>query len=129
MELMKMISMIFLLNCSSSPNAFDSQLEKHSVYLINRIDSVNDCYILYATRKDSTFEIISKKVKYQTACDGTVSMGRQTNPLHRHIVLCITPVLMSSLSVRGALYLLVIVILEVAAFPGLNKLGPCKWIE
>src|SRR5436309_15803789 len=65
MELIKIISIIFLLNCCHSPNAFDCKPEKDALYLINRIGAVYDRYSLYATRKDSTLKKVSKKGNYQ----------------------------------------------------------------
>jgi len=60
---------IILISCTTNKKI----IEKKSEYMVTKLDSINNYYLIYATKNDSVFEIISKKER--TAKCKTIKKG------------------------------------------------------
>ncbi|HEU4496432.1 MAG TPA: hypothetical protein VFR70_05220 [Flavobacterium sp.] len=53
------IATIFIISCSQYKKSLGNK--NTELYRISRLDSINSYYLIYATKKDSTYKIVSKK--------------------------------------------------------------------
>lgn len=59
------IIIIALIACSQSNTGHSSEKMATSSYKVYKIDSINNYYLIYASRKDSLYKIVSKKETVQ----------------------------------------------------------------
>jgi hypothetical protein len=65
---------MFLHSCFAS-KALNKMSKNDSLYLIKSIDSVNNWYIIYAIKMDSTYKIVVKKEKPDLKCKRVIMTG------------------------------------------------------
>lgn len=69
--------LIFAMLCSCANSRFQRSMpQSDSLYLVKKIDSINNWYTIYATKNDSSFKIVVKKQNHQDLkCKRMIRVG------------------------------------------------------